>query len=316
MSEELAIERIMQRGLLTCAPDTPLRVAAERMAARQCSSIVVVEAGQPVGIWTESDALAIDFSTAEAVQQPISRVMSQPVESLPGATPVSEAALRFSAERRRHFLVVDDGGAVIGMLSQTDVVLNQGLEPYLRLREVEAAMRKRVLVLEGQTRLAQAVRSMRLAECDAVIVKCTDGELGILTERDLVRFVAGHPGDGPIETLASRPLLTVSQCDTLIAARDLLMSRRVRHLGVLDEAGEVVGLLGFRDMLAGAEHLYLEDLRKALEQRDRALAQSRESRQLAERIIDSSLEGIIIADSRSRIEIGRASCRERESLSG
>ena len=302
MSQELTIERIMQRGLLTCEPDTPLWMAAERMASRQCSSIVVIEAGQPVGIWTESDAMAVDFSAPEAVRQPVSRVMSQPVVCLPASTPVSEAALRFSAERRRHFIVVDSSETLIGIVSQTDVVLNQGLEPYLRLREVESAMRKRVLVLEGLTRLAQAARSMRLAECDAVIVKCESGELGILTERDLVRFVAEHPGDGPIETLASRPLLTVNQCDTLIAARDLLMSHRVRHLGVLDEAGEVVGLLGFRDMLAGAEHLYLEDLRKALEQRDRALAQSRESRQLAERIIDSSLEGIIIADSRSRIE--------------
>lgn len=302
MSEELAIERIMQRGLLTCEPDTPLWMAAERMASRQCSSIVVVEAGQPVGIWTENDAMALDFSAPDAVRQPISWVMSQPVVSLHVSTPVSEAALRFNAERRRHFLVVDNDEALVGIVTQTDVVLNQGLEPYLRLREVESAMRKRVLVLEGQARLAQAARSMRLAECDAVIVKCADGELGILTERDLVRFVAQHPGDGPIEALASRPLMTVSQSDTLIAARDLLMRRRIRHLGVLDAAGEVVGLLSFRDMLAGAEYLYLEDLRKALEQRDRALAQSRMSRQLAERIIDSSLEGIIIADSCGRIE--------------
>ncbi|QOR39209.1 EAL domain-containing protein [Billgrantia diversa] len=302
MSQELTIERIMQSGLLTCEFETPLWMAAERMAARQCSSIVVVKSGQPLGIWTEHDALAVNFADPDAVRQPISEFMSQPVVSLPSGTPVSEAALRFNAERRRHFLVVDDAGAPLGILSQTDVALNQGLEPYLRLREVQAAMRQRALVLEGELRLAQAARSMRLSECDAVVVKCEDGELGILTERDLVRFVARHPGNTPIESLASRPLLTVHQNDTLIAARDLLMNHRVRHLAVLDEADEVVGLLGFRDMLAGAEHLYMQDLRNALEQRDRALAQSRENRQLAERVIDSSLEGIIITDTANRIE--------------
>ncbi|MCC5883228.1 MAG: EAL domain-containing protein [Halomonas sp.] len=302
MSQELPIERIMQTGLLTCEPETPLWMAAERMAARQCSSIIVVKAGMALGIWTEHDALAINFADPEAVRQPISQVMSQPVASLHLSTSVSDAALRFNAERRRHFLVVDDAGAPKGILSQTDVALNQGLEPYLRLREVQAAMRQRALVLDGSQLLAQAARSMRLSECDAVVVKCADGELGILTERDLVRFVARHPGNTPIEGLASRPLLTVQQDDTLIAARDLLMNHRVRHLAVLDETDEVVGLLGFRDMLAGAEHLYMQDLRDALEQRDRALAQSRENLQLAERVIDSSLEGIIITDPSNRIE--------------
>lgn len=302
MSQELPIERIMQTGLLTCEPDTPLWMAAERMAARQCSLIIVVKAGQPQGIWTEHDALAVDFADPDAVRLPIAKAMSRPLASLHLSTPLSEAALRFNAERRRHYLVVDDSGAPVGILSQTDVALNQGLEPYLRLREVKAAMRQRALVLEGKQLLAQAARAMRLAECDAVVVSCENGELGILTERDLVRFVARHPGNTPIEGLASKPLLTVHQHDTLIAARDLLMNHRVRHLAVLDEADEVVGLLGFRDMLAGAEHLYMEDLRNALEQRDRALAQSQENLQLAERIIDSSLEGIIVTDPSNRIE--------------
>lgn len=302
MSQELPIERIMQTGLLTCEPETPLWMAAERMAARQCSSIIVVKAGQPLGIWTEHDALVINFADPEAVRRPILEAMSQPVASLHCSTPISEAALRFNAERRRHFLVVDDAGAPVGILSQTDVALNQGLEPYLRLREVQAAMRQRTLVLEGSQLLSQAARSMRLSECDAVVVKCGNGELGILTERDLVRFVARHPGNTPIDGLASRPLLTVYQDDTLIAARDLLMNHRVRHLAVLDDSDEVVGLLGFRDMLASAEYLYMQDLREALEQRDQALAKSRENLQLAERVIDSSLEGIIITDPANRIE--------------
>ncbi|MBA2779533.1 EAL domain-containing protein [Halomonas kenyensis] len=302
MSQELPIDRIMQTGLLTCEPETPLWMAAERMAARQCSSIIVIEAGQPLGIWTEHDVLSINFADPDAVRQPISSVMSHPVVSLAQTTSVSEAALRFNAERRRHYLVVDDAGSPVGILSQTDVALNQGLEPYLRLREVQAAMRQRVLVLEGHLLLAQAARSMRLSECDAVVVRCVNGELGILTERDLVRFVARHPGNTPIDGLASRPLLTVHQHDTLISARDLLMNHRVRHLAVLDDTDEVVGLLGFRDMLAGAEQLYLQDLREALEQRDRALAKSRENLQLAERVIESSLEGVIITDPANRIE--------------
>ncbi|EWH03510.1 hypothetical protein Q427_03045 [Halomonas sp. BC04] len=143
---------------------------------------------------------------------------------------------------------------------------------------------------------------MRLSSCDAVVVKCSEQELGILTERDMVRFVAHHPGNTPISELASRPLLTVHQNEPLITARDRLLEQRVRHLAVLDEGNNVVGLIGFRDMLAGAEQHYMQDLRDALEERDRALARSHENLQLAERVIESSLEGIIVTDPSNRIE--------------
>ncbi|AMD02697.1 EAL domain-containing protein [Halomonas chromatireducens] len=302
MNHELPIERIMQTGLLTCESDTPLCIAARRMADRQCSSIVVTREGKAQGIWTEHDALAVNFADPQAGQTRIGEVMSQPVACLHLDTPISEAALRFSAEGRRHFVVVDGAGLPKGILSQTDMAMNQGIEPYLRLREVRAAMRQRALVLQGTQLLAEAARSMRLSSCDAVVVKCSEQELGILTERDMVRFVAHYPGNTPIAELASRPLLSVVHDEPLITARDRLLEQRVRHLAVLDEEGNVIGLIGFRDMLAGAEQHYMQDLRDALEERDRALARSHENLQLAERVIESSLEGIIVTDPSNRIE--------------
>ncbi|MEQ6887224.1 EAL domain-containing protein [Halomonas sp. CS7] len=302
MTQEFPVERIMQTGLLTCTPDTPLREAAARMAERRFSAMLVVQDDQAVGIWTEHDSLLVDFARPEALKLPIERVMSHPVASVHQATPVGAAALRFGAERCRHLLVVDDAGNPKGILSQTDMALNQGIEPYLRLREVGDAMRPRPLLLGGALSLNDAAQQMHRAGCDAAVVTCDGEELGILTERDLVRFVARHPGDTAVGELASRPLLTVGVEEALIHARDLLIDRRVRHLGVLDDEGGVVGLLEFQDLLAGAEHFYLEDLREALEQRDQALAQSRRNLQLAERVIDSSLEGIIITDAETRIE--------------
>ncbi|MBZ9558415.1 MULTISPECIES: EAL domain-containing protein [unclassified Modicisalibacter] len=301
MPQDLPIERIMQTGLLCCSPRTPLCEAAARMAERCCSSVLVMEGDAVVGIWTEHDSLQVDFDEPGAVRVPIAQVMSYPVVSLPPSTPIGEAAMRFAAENRRHFLVADADGRPLGIVSQSDVVLNQGLEPYLRLREVRAAMRPEPVILDGGLSLRDTASTMQAATCDAVVVRCGD-TLGILTERDLVRFVARHPGNTAIRELASRPLMSVRADDMLIHARDLLIGHHVRHLVVLDEDDAVVGLLGFGDMLAGAEQLYLADLRDALEKRDQALAQSRRNLQLAERVIDSSLEGIIITDARTRIE--------------
>ena len=292
----------MQTGLLTCDRYTPLDVAAARMAERRCSSMLVIENGEAVGIWTEHDCLYLDFADPGALRQPIGELMSGAIAKIAEDTPVSEAVMRFTAENRHHFLVVGGDGAPLGVLSRSDAVLNQGLESYLRLREVHHAMSTTPLVLPGTLTLSELASRMRFSQSDAAVITQPGQPLGIITERDLVRFVAGHPGQATIGELATRPLLSVGPHDTLIHARDYLITHRVRHLAVVDKAEQVIGLLGFREMLDGNEQFYLEDLRQALDQRDRALSQSRFNLELAERVIDASLEGIIITDAQTQIE--------------
>ena len=272
------------------------------MSENSVSSILIADQDQVIGIWTEHDALALDFTAPDRFNQPVSTVMSSPVLTLPSTMDAGQAAIRLRDSGKRHFLVVDENEAPVGILSQTDLALNQGLEPYLRLREVRAVVARPPLLVNGQRSLAEVASDMHRHHADAVVVTCGDGELGILTERDMVRFIARHTSNTPAHELATRPLLTVNEEDPLIHARDLLIDHRIRHLAVVNFSGEVTGLIGYHDMLAGAEQMYLDDLREALEQRDQALAKSRRTLQLAERVIDSSFEGIMVTDKDVRIE--------------
>ena len=297
MGQPLPISRIMHTGvLLQCELDTTIADAAARMSETSVSSILITDGGTVVGIWTEHDALAIDFTDPETFQQPVSTVMSSPVLSLPETLDAGEAAVRLRDTGKRHFLVTNSSGKPVGILSQTDLALNQGLEPYLRLREVRAAVPRPPLVVRGDQSLAEVASYMHRHHADAVVVDCGEEGLGILTERDMVRFIARHTSNTLVNELATRPLLTVNEEDPLIHARDLLIDHRIRHLAVVNQLGEVTGLIGYHDMLTGAEQMYLDDLREALEQRDQALAKSRRTLQLAERVIESSFEGIMVTD--------------------
>ncbi|MFP2767985.1 EAL domain-containing protein [Oceanisphaera sp. KMM 10153] len=302
----LPVERLMHIALLNCSPDTPLHEAAERMARRQCSSILVMQRGVAVGIWTEHDSLRLDFNDPGSLNIPIGKVMSSPVISLPLHTPVAEVARRFDEEQRRHFLVVDDEGQPQGIVSQTDIALKQGLELYLSLRKVHEAINSQPLMLQGTLSLGQAAALMLEQGQDAAVVACDDGEFGIITERDLVRFAARHPGNIPLGTLASRPLLTIDSQDTLLRARDMLIDNHLRHLAVQDNScrqnPQIVGLLGFSHILEGADRRYQLELQQALTQRDQALSRSRLNLQLAERVIDASLEGVMITNAKGQIE--------------
>ncbi len=298
--QPLPISRIMHTGvLLQCELDTTIADAAARMSETSVSSILITDGGTVVGIWTEHDALAIDFTDPETFRQPVSTVMSSPVLSLPETLDAGEAAVRLRDTGKRHFLVTNSSGKPVGILSQTDLALNQGLEPYLRLREVRAAVPRPPLVVRGGDQsLAEVASYMHRHHADAVVVDCGEEGLGgILTERDMVRFIARHTSNTLVNELATRPLLTVNEEDPLIHARDLLIDHRIRHLAVVNQLGEVTGLIGYHDMLTGgAEQMYLDDLREALEQRDQALAKSRRTLQLAERVIESSFEGIMVTD--------------------
>ena len=303
MANHLPVESIMRSGEpVHCSPETPLREAARKMSEHACSSIVVMKDGQPVGIWTEHDALLVNFADPDSMELPIARSMSAPVATLTLGTSIAEAALRFRREDVRHFLIVDEQQRIMGILTQSDIAMNQGLEPYLRLREVHAALRQSPLMLDGQQRLSEMARRMHRTHHDAALILCSERGPGVITERDILRFISHYPGDTQVTHLASRPLLTVGQDEPLIRARDLLLDNRIRHLGVTDDQGQLTGLLGFSDLIAGAEHMYLEDLRDALQQRDQALARSRQHLQLAERVIDASLEGILITDPQLRIQ--------------
>jgi DNA polymerase-3 subunit epsilon/CBS domain-containing protein len=75
---------------------------------------------------------------------------------------------------------------------------------------------------------------------------------GIVTERDLLRAIATHgPAvlSAPVERIMSRPLACVSAGTFAYRAIARMNRLNVRHLGVTDEAGDVVGALSARDLL-------------------------------------------------------------------
>ena len=122
MSAEVPVRQLMRRDLLECAPTLPVRQAAARMHAARCGSILVVEGGRPVGIWTERDAVAAVWRSADDLERPVADFMSAPVKTIAAQTTLGEAARRFRADGVRHFLVTDARERRLGIVSQTDVV--------------------------------------------------------------------------------------------------------------------------------------------------------------------------------------------------
>ena len=110
---------------ITCAPETPLREALERMHKKRIGSILVTDAaGTPAGILTRYDILGRITLAQVPLEAPISQVMVRPVHSLTSQHTAQDAALLMTRHGVRHVPVTQDG-VVVGMVSERDLFAMQ-----------------------------------------------------------------------------------------------------------------------------------------------------------------------------------------------
>jgi CBS domain-containing protein len=85
----------------------------------------------------------------------------------------------------------------------------------------------------------------------AVPVMDGDQVVGIISERDIVRSIAGdgHAAlDWPVERVMTRTPITVGRDTTLLEGLSLMTRRRIRHLPVIED-GKMVGFVSIGDLV-------------------------------------------------------------------
>ncbi len=273
---DLTVADVMSADMLVCTPETPVAEAARRMSAARCSSIVVREGDAVVGIWTERDALGAELGPDGQGERAIRESMNAPVLTIRADVSIGEAATEFKQRRIRHFIVIDAGDRPIGLVSQSDVVLNHGVEWFMRLQRVSSVLSQAPPTVAASDPLSRATERMRAERHDAVAIDTGEGDYAILTERDILHHIAREGRDAPCLEIATRPMQTVADSDSLFQARNTMLAGSFRHLGVVDSRGGLVGLIGFREIMQTIEQGYVEELELALRERDLELRQSEE----------------------------------------
>jgi CBS domain-containing protein len=126
-----------------------------------------------------------------------------------------------------------------------------------RIRDV---MRAPAKFAHHDTSIAEALALLMNEGISSLFVRSAQSDLGhpraaetgIVTERDILRAVARHGGEAlrmPVAQLMSHPLAAVPADAFVYRAIGRMNRLKVRHLGVVDEAGCVVGALSARDLL-------------------------------------------------------------------
>ena len=270
ITDKTKIRQIIAHEVITVTPETPISAAIAVMAKARISCVVVVEGKKPLGIFTERDVVkeaSRDFPFGE---KPIRDLMSSPVVTIPDDLSICQAYDLMFTNHIRHHVVVDSDMNILGVLTQSDLINNLGLEYFVEMRKVEQVMTPGVATVGSEITIRDAL--IRMAEQKISCVVVTDGQVpvGILTERDAARIVAGGADlkNVPIGEVMSSPVQTVLVGTTVHKAATIMKQQMMRRVVVVDQAGGIRGIITQSDVVKGLEAKYIESLKQIIREKE------------------------------------------------
>jgi crotonyl-CoA carboxylase/reductase len=117
------VKELMHRGVISCQPSDTLEAVAQIMVDHKIHSVIVMDAGQPIGVVSQTDmALARQGKTAEEARHLTARAVMTLGYATCDVNDTLTTAISQMAGRHIHRLVAMENGAPVGILSMTDVV--------------------------------------------------------------------------------------------------------------------------------------------------------------------------------------------------
>ncbi len=257
------VDQHMSKPVLTVRPDERLDIARALMCACRCRHLAAVDRGVVVGVLSDGDLLAAAPSAvwpderARAValaEIAVESAMKKPVATAAPDEPLVAAAERM--ERRRiGCLPVVDGGALVGIVTRTDLLRAAlaGLAREPRPPTVARLMTRVPVVVAPHDPIPDAWTLMKGARIRHLPVVDGARVVGLLSRRDLLaaigdRAPAHLPRPLTVAEVMSAPAITVDADRRALEAGELLCRRRLGALPVT-RAGRLVGMVAVTDFL-------------------------------------------------------------------
>ncbi len=128
---------------ITCTMETTAQDAAIIMSKNSVGSIIIVnKENHPVGIITDRDLRNKIVTGKSPLDSEVGSFMSQPVITIPKNVSLADVQMEMMKNRIHHLCITEDGSSfspVIGVISEHDVLVIQGNNPAIFIREIKRA---------------------------------------------------------------------------------------------------------------------------------------------------------------------------------
>ncbi|NJC87269.1 MAG: CBS domain-containing protein [Desulfuromonas sp.] len=120
-SADQQVSLLMSCQVRHVSTEATARQALALMASHAISGVVVIEGKRPVGVFTERDVVRLVAAGVDLSSLSVEVVMTSPVVTIPASALPTHAIDLMRSHDVRRLLVVNEEGAMSGVLTQTDL---------------------------------------------------------------------------------------------------------------------------------------------------------------------------------------------------
>ena len=119
----MRVRDIMSKNVASCSPDTSLNVVAKMMVENDCGEIPVVNSSHaPIGVVTDRDIICRTVAKDEnPLLMQAGDAMTAPCVTVTPESTLERCCQVLEKNQIRRVLVVDDDGALCGVVAQADI---------------------------------------------------------------------------------------------------------------------------------------------------------------------------------------------------
>ncbi|MEW6739050.1 MAG: CBS domain-containing protein [Nitrospirota bacterium] len=298
--KDKSLRKIFTSKVISVSPETPVSEAVSLMEKNKISCLVVVRDKKPVGIFTERDFVIAVHRQNHLDSLEIKELMTKQPITANIDTNIYEAYSLLETNRIRHLIIVDSSGDLSGVITQSDIMKNLGLEYFVEIKNISKIMTKNVVTAGKDFLLRDAISRMAEYSISCIVVEDDRCPAGILTERDVVRlFKAGVDMDSlKVEEVMAHPVRIISSSAPVHEAARVMNKEKIRRLVVVDKEGRIAGLITQSDIIKRIEERYIEFLKEIIRGKEEVLQETRKmlsEKTVLENILRSSTSMAIVA---------------------
>lgn len=295
------IKNILASDVVCVSPETLLSDVVLLMRKKNISCVVITRNKKPVGIFTERDMVRILCKNTDLTKIKIEKIMSKSLIAIKKDINIYELYDLLINNNIRHLVVVDDDNNTIGIITQTDIISNLGLEYFFDIKDISKIMTKNLTTVTEKCLLPDIISNMADHSFSCIIVERKKKPIGIFTERDVMDLYNRGVDlkSLTVDKVMSSPVITVNARTPLYRAVKTMNNNKIRRLIVVDDKGFITGLITQYDIVKGLEAKYIEFLKDIISQKEKMLEETEndliEKTAYLENILSSSTNMAIIA---------------------